>query len=141
MESPVIRKAIPADLAAVVRISKASFTGDDAFGPGWLLKLLESSGTEMYVDDASAGVVRGYVVLCAHPLGSIVRLIAVDPEFRGHGSAKALLESVKRPAFAWVRTSNTASLNLFKAMGWEATDPPGRKRRDWHYLAIKGPVE
>lgn len=137
----MIRPAIPADLASVVRISKASFTADDAFGPFWILKLLETSGTQITVDDASAGVIRGYVVTCSHPLGTIVRLIAVAPEFRGVGSAKALLATVPGPAFSWVRTGNTASLNLFAALRWRETDPPGRRRKDWRYLTLDKPLQ
>lgn len=136
----MIRPAIPADLASVIRISKASFTGEDAFGPGWFLKLLETPGTQLLVDDASAGVIRGYVVLCSHPLGTIVRLVATAPEFRGHGAGKALLAGTPSPAFTWVRTDNTASLNLFKSMGWGEAEPP-RKRRDWRYLSLGAKVE
>lgn len=138
----MIRAAIPADLAAVVRIAKACFTGEDAFGPGWLLKLLEYPGTVVYVDDASAGVIRGFMVLMTHPLGTIVRLIAVDTEYRGQGVGKALLASVQSPAFAWVRDENTASLNLFKAMLWNETEPvSGRKRRNWRYLSLERGVD
>lgn len=138
----MIRAAIPADLAAVVRIAKACFTGEDAFGPGWLLKLLECPGTTLAVEDASAGVIRGFMVLMAHPLGTIVRLIAVDTEYRGQGVGKALLASVQSPAFAWVRDENTASLNLFKSMLWKETEPmSGRKRRNWRYLSLERGVD
>lgn len=138
----MIRAAIPADLAAVVRIAKVSFTGEDAFGPGWLLKSLEYSGVTLVVEDASAGVIRGFMMLGAHPLGTIVRLIAVDTEYRGQGVGKALLASVQSPAFAWVRDENTASLNLFKSMLWKETEPvSGRKRRNWRYLSLEHGVD
>lgn len=131
----MIRPAVPADLKAVVQIAKQSFFDDDAFGCTWLCGKLANAGTQLYVDDAALSLIRGFLLLETHQLGTIVRLIAVAPNARKQGVGRALLELVKAPAFTWIRDENEASQALFKSMGWVEAEPP-RKRKEWRYYKL-----
>ncbi len=116
-----IRKAVPSDLAAVLRINADGFVGDDPFDASWLVEKLQHPGTRLVVDDAGVGVIRGFLLTERYQIGTEVKLIAVHQQFRRQGVGSRLLSRVRGPAGAWVRKENAASRAMFTARGWEET--------------------
>lgn len=129
----VVREATMADLLAVFRIEKASFSQPWPFtafehyldGPGFLVAV-DASGPA----DAEQPVV-GYVVADLIPnhgraLGH-VKDIAVHPERRGRGIGATLLERAinvlavndARTVKLEVRESNHPAISLYKRYGFE----------------------
>lgn len=131
------RPAMPGDLQSVLDIAAAGFTLD-RFGPAWLVRRVSLSGVSLMVDDAGAGLVRGFILASLYDTGFRVDYIAVGPEYRRQGVGRRLLAAVRGPASAWVRSENAASRGLFAAAGWELAVPPRTRKGDWCYFALPG---
>lgn len=129
----MIRRAGIHDLKSALSICRECFDAD-RFGPARLLDWL-AAGAVLTVDDAGAGLLRGFVLAERRPAGRWLRYIAVARAFRRRGVGSALLASVRGPAFAWVRAENAASRGMFGAAGWTlAHDPRTRRAGDWCYF-------
>lgn len=132
-ETATVREALPADLWAVWRLMRDAFPDDRPKLAEWLREL-SWPGTWLYVEDAGASLVRGYVMIRGdHARGYLVRQIAVDPSYRRQGVGRSLLAVVPTPAAAWIREANSASRALFEGAGFRlsahpaSSEPPG----DW----------
>ena len=140
-----VRRAVPSDLSAVLRIGAGGFVGDDPFDAQWLVDKLAEPGTQLVVDDAGANLIRGFLVIQRYTSGTVVRLIAVDPQFRRQGVGKRLLARVKGPAGAAVREENAPSRAMFEKAGWEQTvkewveesKPSEAHSGNWVYYALQ----
>lgn len=137
-----IRRATPGDLAAVLRIADGGFFGDDPFEAKWLIDKLAEPGTVLQVDDAGVGCVRGFLLTQKYAAGTVIRIIAVDPQFRRQGVGTGMLARVKGKAGAWVRVENAASRGMFERAGWVQSVPlwreafkPADHSGDWVYFA------
>lgn len=129
------RPALPCDLAAVVRIARASFPEpDDQFGAAWLVRFLEQPGVELFVDSPGVGVVRGFALLERKATGTTLRVLATDAAHRRRGVAKRLIGMVTGPASAWVRIGNEASRKAFESAGWK--NEPGHHTGEWVFYTI-----
>jgi [ribosomal protein S18]-alanine N-acetyltransferase len=111
-----IRRGASEDLAAVAAIQFAS-----PEAAHW--KVEEYQGYDFWVADV-AGAVVGFLV--SRPLGlgeGELLNLAVSPDFRRTGVARALLKVFLREfsagAYLEVRESNAVALNLYKSMGFE----------------------
>jgi ribosomal protein S18 acetylase RimI-like enzyme len=135
--SPDIRPALPGDLDAVLRIGATSFAHDaDRFGATWLVRRLARPGTELFVDSPGAGIVRGFLLVERYATGTVVKLVATDPQFRQQGVARRLLATVRGPAATWIRTENAPSRATFEAGGWVQTAPPKARSGEWTFYTL-----
>lgn len=135
-----VRAARPADLLAVLGICHDAFAGAD--GPiraSWLVRRLADPGTRLLVDDAGAGLVRGFLLEVRYAAGARVRLVAVGDAYRRQGVGRRLLACVRGPASAWVRSENRASRAMFAAAGWAEAVAPRRRKGDWAYFVLDRP--
>ena len=137
-----IRRAVPADLAAMVRIERASFSdpwSEDSFATALSLArmhvLVAESELEQGGDrggDGAASLLGYVVVLVVGPDAEIADL-AVAPEMRRRGIGRALLERALaeladggvRTLYLEVRESNQAARMLYDAYGFDSI---GRRR-------------
>ena len=131
-----IRPARKADLDAIDRIEGRSFAAD-RFSRAALRRLLAASTADCRVAEID-GVLAGYAVILFRAGTRVARLysIAVDPAFRGHGVAQALVEAAEKASLARgssilrleVRASNKAGLSLYDRAGFTFLD-----RRSGYY--------
>lgn len=138
-----VRQAKPCDLAACLRINAAGFVGDDPFDAAWLVERTALPGTLLLVDDAGAGVIRGFVLTQRYATGTKLLIIATDPQFRRQGVGRRMLGRVKAPAGAWVRKENEASRAMFtkagwheEFSGWQEADKPSQHTGEWCYYTL-----
>jgi ribosomal-protein-alanine N-acetyltransferase len=136
-----IRRAVREDLAAMLRIERASFSDpwtEDSMATAlsldrMLVLVAEPEGGEGRARGDGAGGLAGYVVaLVVGPEAEIADL-AVAPDARRRGIGRALLERVSaeliergvRALFLEVRESNRAARTLYEANGFHSV---GRRR-------------
>jgi ribosomal-protein-alanine N-acetyltransferase len=135
-----IRRAVRADLAAMLRIEQASFADPwtvDSLATALSLErmrvLVAESSEEGGERGAAGGEVLGYVVaLVVGPEAEIADL-AVAPEARRQGIGRALLSgalaelkaAAVRTVYLEVRESNRGARTLYEAYGFESV---GRRR-------------
>lgn len=121
-----IRRATPADIAALVDIEHASFAGNRLDRRRFRYLLATAHGVLLV--DAEAGRLRGYVLLLYRANSTIARLysIATHPGHMGQGVASSLADAAEREASAHgytclrleIRADNAASLALFRGRGY-----------------------
>jgi len=125
--SPRVRKALLADLSAILEIDSLSdpmsWTGD-----AYRAYLSDLPGTCGLVVSDQAGI-WGFAV--ARRVGDELEIlkIAVHPQRRGQGLASCLMEELEKTARSWeapawileVRESNAAALALYRKFGLEIT--------------------
>jgi N6-L-threonylcarbamoyladenine synthase len=129
-----IRTANTADLAAIMRIERASFPSD-----AWSEELMReelSSQHSFYVVDEVAGAVLGYAGLraIAGSRDADIQTIALDASARGTGRGRALLQALldeaqrrgAREVFLEVRADNSVATGLYLAEGFSEV---GRRPR------------
>jgi ribosomal-protein-alanine N-acetyltransferase len=109
----VIRPARPDDWPAIGAIQRASPEASQWYPAGYTVSVAEI-----------AGAVVGFLVTQAVAADEVEILnLAVAPEFRRRGIARALLapllEGVHGAVFLEVRESNSAARNLYKSIGFE----------------------
>jgi len=131
-----IRRATAGDLAAVLRIAREAFDRVDRPNAAWLVRESAVPGTELLVDDAGAGLVRGFVMIRTWPAGSLVRLVATDPNYRRQGVGRGLLARAVAPCGAWVREANAASRAMFAASGFADEGTRVAKDGGWIYYHL-----
>lgn len=123
-----IRLATPGDIAALVAIENASFSGDRLDRRRFRYLLREANSVTFV--DVDGATVRGYILLLLRTgwRGARVYSIATHPAHLGCGVAARLLTAAERWAAAHgcvevrleVRTDNAASLALFRGRGYVA---------------------
>lgn len=124
---PVIRQAVPADLAALVNLEQASFQGDRLSPRQYRHHLASSSACVLVAEDAEAGVIGAAVLLFRHGAG-VARLysLAIAAVMRGRGIAARLLTEVEvaarergsRALRLEVRCDNAPAIALYQRVGY-----------------------
>lgn len=89
-----IRRAVARDLERIGEIERASF-GREAYDRKLFAGYLRSCG-ELFLVAERAGKICGYLLCCLRGPSAELVSVAVAPEFRGFGTASALLESLLR---------------------------------------------
>lgn len=122
----MIRTATIDDLDALVDLEKRSFMGDEISRRSFRYLLTKAHATTLV--DEESGRIRGYVMLLFSNVTALARLysIAVDPNARGKGVGRALVEAAERESIEndcvtirlEIREDNRASIALFKATGF-----------------------
>ena len=121
-----IRRALPADLAALVVLERAAFTTDHLSQRQYRRHLRSDSAAVLAAVDGSG--LLGKAVVFFHRGSDIVRLysIAVADAARGRGLGEALLAAAERTAFRHgarrmrleVRKDNAAAIRLYERTGY-----------------------
>jgi ribosomal protein S18 acetylase RimI-like enzyme len=136
----MIRAATLNDLDELVRLELTSFDTDKLARRNFRHMLTRGHGVTLVYEKPSvenlnkksvkngAAALCGYVMVLFHTGTSLARLysIAVDPQCRGQGVGRKLVEEVEKASVEndcvlmrlEVRRDNTASLNLFTSMGY-----------------------
>ena len=119
-----IRDATVADRAAIVRIARGSFDRVYAF---FAVRGTRRAWPFLVAENGSsiAGFLEGILFRGAPPIG-YVYFVAVDPQARGMGLGRALVEESIRlfrsrgadRVFAAVTEGNDPSMRLFKSLGF-----------------------
>jgi ribosomal protein S18 acetylase RimI-like enzyme/predicted double-glycine peptidase len=122
-----IRAATTADIDALVALENRCFD-DDRISRRQFRHLLKKGHAALFVIE-QAGLLLGSLVLLFSRGTATARLysIAVAPEARGRGVARALVERAEQEAWeherTWmrleIRKDNSASVGLFEAMGYK----------------------
>lgn len=120
----MIRDACAADLAAIMRIERASFPSD-AWPEAAMAAELASAHCQYLVCEL-AGVVTGYGGVRAAGPDADIQTIAIGAEHRGHGLGRALLRALlaeaqrreAREVFLDVRADNPAATALYASEGF-----------------------
>ena len=125
--SPRVRRAVPADLAALLALELAAFPGD-RLSPRQYARHLDSASAVVLVATDAGHRVLGSAVLFFRRHAGVARLysLATDPAARGRGVARALLASACRLAVRRrcrslrleVRTDNAAAIHLYERTGY-----------------------
>ncbi len=121
-----VRKAARGDLDALVRIEDRCFETDRITRRSF--RYLLSRANAVTLVDEEQGRIRGYTMILFNSGTSLARLysFAVDPDFRGRGVARGLLEAGDQAAREAecvsirleVRKDNTAAIRLFESAGY-----------------------
>ncbi|MEJ2576986.1 MAG: GNAT family N-acetyltransferase/peptidase C39 family protein [Gammaproteobacteria bacterium] len=144
--TPTIRPAGKPDLAALVALEEAAFDQDRISRRQFRHLLTRANAAVLLALDAH-GRTLGDVVLLFSRGTATARLysIAVHPQARGRGVARALVEAAEAEAWrrerAWmrleVRKDNRASLGLFESLGYrrfgEHADYYADRMAAWRY--------
>jgi|SRR5579871_1461618 len=105
-----VRRARVKDLGRIQEIENSSF-GREAYDRKLFADYLNNCG-ELFLVAEYRRVICGYLISCLRGLAAVPRAelvsVAVDPAFRGSGTASALLESTLRR----LRRRGAISLNL-----------------------------
>jgi ribosomal protein S18 acetylase RimI-like enzyme len=122
----MIREAVPSDLDALHEMENRSFRGD-RLSRRSLRSLLKKGNATILVDDQD-GRARGYALVLYNKGTSLARLysIVVDPDFRGLGIGRVLLEAAEKDALGndcvamrlEVRKDNAAAIGLYRERGY-----------------------
>jgi len=122
-----IRDATLADLDALVALENRCFV-EDRISRRQFRHLLNKGHAALFVAEEEAGLLGSLVLLFSRGTAT-ARLysIAVAPEARGRGIARALVERAEQEAWrherTWmrleIRKDNNASISLFEAMGYK----------------------
>jgi [ribosomal protein S18]-alanine N-acetyltransferase len=122
---PEIRRFRLADMDRIAAIESASF-GRDAYDRNLFAAFFHKCG-ELFLAAEWKGVVRGYCMTCIRGERAEIVSIAVEPRFREHGIATALMDStlrrlrrrpVKRVALM-VKVGNRAARRFYEKYGFE----------------------
>ena len=126
-DPPQIRPGVADDLAALLRIEQASFSGDRLSRRSFRHLLTEANSVTL-IDDAG-GTPRGYITLLFRADVSLARVysIATAPGWQGQGVAAGLLAAAEELALAHscvamrleIRRDNVASQQLFLRHGYQ----------------------
>jgi len=135
-----IREATVADRDAIVRIARASFDRVYAF---FAVRGTRHAWPFLVAEDGSliVGFLEGILFRGAPPIG-YVYFVAVDPQARGKGSGRALVEESVRlfrsrgadRVFAAVPRDNDPSMHLFASLGFERV----ARRVLWRWYRWRG---
>lgn len=122
----MIRQARLEDLDRLLAIENHSFDADKITRRSFRY-LLTQGNAETLVDEDD-GVIRGYTMLLFNDATSYARLysLAVDPQFRGRGVARTLVQASEQCAVEHecvslrleIRHDNRASIDLFSSSGY-----------------------
>ncbi|MGQ9922168.1 MAG: ribosomal protein S18-alanine N-acetyltransferase [Desulfobacca sp.] len=121
----VLAGATPADLEAIVKIERQSFSSPWP-AQFFAAELSQPHSTTLVARDPAAGRVSGYIIFWIIIDELHILNLAVHPACRRRGIARRLLrEALQRAAerrcrTAWleVRPSNTAALSLYQSLGF-----------------------
>ncbi|WP_026143125.1 MULTISPECIES: GNAT family N-acetyltransferase/peptidase C39 family protein [unclassified Thioalkalivibrio] len=128
METPLIRPATQEDLDALVALEQAAFEIDRISRRQFRYLLTRGHAATLVAEDPAGNGLLGYVMLLFSRGTSLARLysIAVGARARGQGLGRHLVEAAEDAARAHgrtdlrleVRRDNTASLALFRGLGY-----------------------
>ena len=119
----IIRRTVPADLAAIYKLESAVFTGD-AWSEKDLSAVITSSGAMCFSALGDDGELYGYTIgRIIAPEGEIYK-VAVLPERQGKGIAYRLLSYALKTergrgletVFLEVRSQNLAAIKLYRSL-------------------------
>ena len=135
MPSLSIERMIPADLPDVLIIERASFSMPWSRG-AFLYEIEQNQVARCWVGREDGRIV-GYICLWDVADELHVTNVAVHPDWRRRGIARALLESVfgharavgSRMVLLEVRPSNTEAIALYDSFGFRAVG----RRRGYYY--------
>ena len=123
----MIRDAVLEDVPALCGIEDRCFETDNLSARSFR-RFIARSRASLRVDEGDGGRLRGYSLVLFHGGTSLARLysFAVDPDFRGHGLARALLATAEEDARAngaaamrlEVRRDNTQAIGLYEKNGY-----------------------
>lgn len=123
-----VRPALPGDLAALVAVENAAFSGDKLSERS--LRRLSSAETAIVGVAEERGKVLGYALALTRRTSGVARLysIAVAPEETGKGVAALLLHYVENAACGRgfhtmrleVRSDNKPAIRLYEKMGYRS---------------------
>jgi len=135
-----IRDATAPDRPAIVRIARASFDRVYAY---FAVRGLRHAWPFLVAEDGSsiAGFLEGILFRGEPPIG-YVYFVAVDPQARGMGSGRALVQESLRlfrsrgadRVFAAVPRDNDPSMRLFESLGFERV----ARRVLWRWYRWRG---
>ena len=114
-------------LDRILRIERASFAAE-AYSRGYFLELYRECAGLFFVAK-QAGRIGAYMVTCPDARGAEIVSLAVHPDCRRHGLARALIAHTLRILSARgihrvelrVRCTNTAGLRLYRSFGFRRT--------------------
>ncbi|MFC0314915.1 ribosomal protein S18-alanine N-acetyltransferase [Gordonia phosphorivorans] len=126
----IVDALTPRDLPRCAELEAELFAGDSPWPlSGFVNELAAAHNHYFALRQHEGGPVLGYAGLAV--LGSPggyeceVHTIAVDPEYRGQGSGRALLDALLRvadavaaPVFLEVRTDNAVAVSLYERSGF-----------------------
>lgn len=120
-----IRRATRTDIAAIVRIEKASF-GNQAWPRAEFLNYLAEPDRCDFLVAVSGRAVSGYIIGYRTPTRAEVDSLAVSPSHRRHGIAAALMNRLKsilrrrgyKALGLTVRLNNTAAIAMYRKHGF-----------------------
>lgn len=114
-------------LDRIMRIERASFAAE-AYPRGFFLELYRECGGLFFVAKR-AGRIGAYMITCPDARGAEIVSLAVHPEHRRQGLARALIEhtfgvlrarGIRRVELR-VRWTNAAGLSLYRSFGFRRT--------------------
>ena len=115
-----IKEATLGDIAEIVKIENACFS--TPWSEESLKESLKSECSHFYLAEAD-GKTAGYIGVQIFSGEGYVTNVAVLPEYRRQGIAKALIEKALENDMQFltleVRESNTPAINLYKSLGFE----------------------
>lgn len=124
-----LRPAAPADLPDLLRLEERCFSGDRLSRRSFQHLLTRGHAINLVAEGAD-GRLSGYAVVLLHGRTSLARLysLAIDPELRGKGMGRCLLQAAEAAALAEdrtvlrleVRADNAVAIALYRASGYRA---------------------
>lgn len=130
----ILRQAVPADASAVeacVHRAFGHYVERIGMEPGPMRKDYghEISENQVYIVE-DAGEVIGVLILCETEEGFLLDVVAVDPDWRGHGLGKFLLKFAELEAkwqghksiYLFTHEMMTENQALYKKIGYKEYD-------------------
>ena len=127
-----IRSATASDIAALREIDALSFSSGDQYRLSYYEQIVKSDGFEVIAATDAQGIVRAWLLLDLRSDPMRIRSLAVHPQFRRRGLARALIAHAAsrhhEPVDLLVEPENTAAIALYESCGFTAAAPDPQLR-------------